>query len=413
MFNKIAIIGGGAAGFFAALNIGKDNEVHIFEKSSELLSKVKISGGGRCNVTNSNLLTDNLQEYYPRGYKELRQAFTKFNNKDTIEWFRGKGIKLKTESDGRIFPESNNSETIINCFLNEANSGNIKIHKGFNVIRITKNGGFNIIFKDMEEPFNCSKVILSTGGIGSARVCKYISDWGHKINPPVPSLFSFDSYYSNLIGLEGISLKFIRISLLKRDNKFLSRNFSAEGGFLITHKGISGPAVLKLSSYAARELHDNNYKFIARINFIMISDLDFEISFIRDISPSGLISSHSQFGIPLRLWKRICEIAVIGDKLKWQEISKKKIQSLKNTLENYPLFITAKTTNKEEFVTCGGVSLKEIDFNTMESKLIPGLYFAGEILDIDGITGGYNFQSAWTTAYIAARAISKVSNGIN
>jgi hypothetical protein len=406
MINKIAIIGGGAAGFFAALNIGKNNEVHIFEKSSELLTKVRISGGGRCNVSNSNLDMENLREYYPRGYKELRQAFSIFGNKDTIDWFRQRGVKLKTEADGRIFPESNNSETIINCFVNGADSENIKIHKGYNVIRISKNGSFQIHFKDREESFACDKIILSTGSVSSARGCKFLTDLGHKIIQPVPSLFSFDSYYSNLIGLEGISLKNVRISLLKKDNKFLSGNYSAEGAFLITHKGISGPAVLKLSSYAARELHDNNYKFIARINFIMISDLDFEISFIRDISPSGYIASHSHFGIPVRLWKRICEIAAIGDKLKWQEISKKKIQILKNTLENYPLFITAKTTNKEEFVNCGGVSLKEIDFNTMESKLIPGLYFTGEILDIDGITGGYNFQSAWTTAYIAAKAVS-------
>lgn len=405
MKNKIAIIGGGAAGFFTALNIRNENEIHIYEKSSDLLSKVRISGGGRCNVTNSNLDLTNLKEYYPRGFKELRQAFTVFDNKDTIEWFNHYGIHLKTESDGRVFPESNNSATIIDCLLIEAKNKNVNIHTGYKVTNITKKDNFKIFFSDNQQQSEFTKVIVATGGTGSATGYKFLTESGHKIIPSVPSLFAFDSYYSNLIGLEGISLKKVRISLLKKDNKYLKNNYSAEGGFLITHRGISGPAVLKLSSYAARELNSNNYKFIARINFILISDFDFEISFIKDISPSGYITSRSQFGLPQRLWKRICEISGIDDKMKWQALSKKKIHVLKSTLENYPLFITEKTTNKEEFVICGGVCLKEIDFNTMESKLVPGLHFTGEILDIDGITGGYNFQSAWTTAYIAAKAI--------
>lgn len=402
---KIAIIGGGAAGFFTALNISNENEVHIFEKSSELLTKVSISGGGRCNITNSDFDLTNLQEYYPRGYKELRQAFSAFNNKSTINWFKERGINLKTESDGRMFPESNDSKTIVNCFLEEARNKNIFIHKGFKAVQIKKNGKFLISFQEQNENFYSDKVIVAPGGVNSTKGYNFLQQTGHKIIPPVPSLYAFDSYYSNLIDLEGISLKKVKISLTKRDNKFLKNKYSAEGGFLITHRGISGPAVLKLSSYAARELNVNNYKFVARINFIQISDIDFEISFIRDISPSRIISSQPLFGLPLRLWKRICEISGISEKLIWQALSKKKINLLKNTLENHPLFITDKTTNKEEFVTCGGVSLSEIDFRTMESKLIPGLYFAGEILDIDGITGGYNFQSAWTTGYIAAKAI--------
>jgi predicted Rossmann fold flavoprotein len=405
MQNKIAIIGGGASGFFTALNISKENEVHIFEKSPELLTKVSISGGGRCNVTNSNFDLTNLQEYYPRGYKELRQAFSIFNNKSTFNWFKERGVNLKTEPDGRAFPESNNSKTIVNCFLEEAKNKNIFIHNGFKAVRIKKNGMFIINFQEQNENLYFDKVIVATGGISSTKGFNFLQQTGHKIIPPVPSLFAFDSYYSNLNDLEGISIKKVRISLLKRDNYFLKNNYSAEGGFLITHRGISGPAILKLSSYAARELNLNDYKFVARINFILISGIDFEISFIRDISPSKIISSQPLFGLPLRLWKRICEVSGISEKLNWQALSKKKIHLLKSTLENHPLFITDKTTNKEEFVTCGGVSLKEIDFNTMESKLIPGLHFTGEILDIDGITGGYNFQSAWTTGYIAAKAI--------
>ncbi|MBN1633686.1 MAG: NAD(P)/FAD-dependent oxidoreductase [Ignavibacteria bacterium] len=402
---KVAIIGGGAAGFFAALNISNENEIHIFEKSSELLSKVSISGGGRCNVTNSDFDLANLKEYYPRGNKELRQAFSVFDNTSIFKWFKDRGVHLRTESDCRVFPESDSSAEIINCFLKEANDKNVNIHNGFKVVRINKNDKFKIIFQEKNEDFYCDKIIVATGGISSSKGYNFLQQTGHKIIPPVPSLFAFDSYYSNLIDLEGISLKKVKISVLKRDNYFLKNNYSAEGGFLITHNGISGPAVLRLSSYAARELNMNDYKFVARINFILISDIDFEISFIRDISPSKIISSQSLFGLPLRLWKRICEISGIDTKLKWNDISKKKIHLLKNTLENHPLFITDKTTNKEEFVTCGGVSLKEIDFSTMESKLVPGLYFAGEVLDIDGITGGYNFQSAWTTGYIAAKAI--------
>lgn len=407
--NTIAVIGGGAAGFFAAINTAHANEhsrAVIFEKSGKVLAKVKISGGGRCNVTNhcfdNNLLTDS----YPRGNKELRNVFARFAVKDTIEWFEKKNVKLKTEPDGRMFPVTDNSQTIINCLLNESANGDIEIRKGFEVLHTeTKPGdGFIIHFKNGES-FSCNSLIVTAGGSPHLKNYDWIKQLGHTIVAPVPSLFTFNVPGSPLKGLEGISVPDVEISLGGSKLRCL-------GPLLITHWGISGPAVLKLSAFAARYLNEVNYNekvFVNWMPHLKEEKIKMDLLLYKKDQASKKVISNSIFGLPQRLWERFCELSVIGDKENFADLSKQKLSLLVSAINNTSLAMSGKTTFKEEFVTCGGVALNEINFQTMESKKVKGLFFAGEVLDIDGITGGFNFQAAWSTGFLAGISAAKAA----
>jgi hypothetical protein len=376
-----------------------DCHVTILEKTEKLLTKVKVSGGGRCNLTNACFDVKELIKNYPRGNKELQSVFYKFGPSDTIEWFESKSAKLKTEKDNRIFPESDNSETIINCFLRLAEEYKIEIIKEYSVKEIKKTENGFTVNPESKFAITFDKLIIAAGGNSRKEFYRMFEELGHTIIPPVPSLFTFNLENHPLKGLEGISLEKVKIKI--RDTKYFQ-----EGPFLITHWGFSGPAVLKLSAFGARLINELNYNFNVEINWLPdVKDIMKSLTSIKSISLNKVISSASQFYLPLRLWKRLVELAGINEESKWTETSKEKLQTLGKILTENAYHIEGKTTFKEEFVTAGGINLKEIDFKTMESKVCKGLYFTGEVLDIDGITGGFNFQSAWSTAYIAAHSV--------
>jgi predicted Rossmann fold flavoprotein len=398
---NIAIIGGGAAGFFAAINCAANfphHSVFIFEKSNKALSKVRVSGGGRCNVTHACFDNPRLVEFYPRGSKELRNAFSRFSTKDTVEWFESRGVKLKIEDDGRMFPVSDNSETIIECLWNEAIKYNVTLNFNSGIISIRKNekNKFELHFQSDEKIF-CDRVIITTGGSPNKKSYDLISELGHTIIPPVPSLFTFNISNSPLKGLEGISVQSVNI-------KMEGSKLESTGPVLITHWGISGPAVLRLSALASRWLFENNYSTSCFINWFPEMKEDqvrLEFKSIKENSSVKKVTSNNYRGLPLRLWDRICKLSGIEVADKWGDISNSKINKLIQNCSKMNLTMKGKTTFKEEFVTCGGVHLKEVNMQTMESKKVKGIYFAGEVLDIDGITGGFNFQSAWTTGFLA------------
>jgi predicted Rossmann fold flavoprotein len=398
---NIAVIGGGAAGFFAAVNCAAKyprHTVSIFEKSNKILSKVRVSGGGRCNVTHSCFDNARLIEFYPRGKKELRNAFSRFNTTDTVNWFESRGVKLKTEDDGRMFPTTDNSETIINCLLNEAAKLNVRIKLNYALQQIVKtdSGKFELRFQNGEHIF-FDRVIITTGGSPNSSSYDWLSDLGHTIIPPVPSLFTFNIPGSPLKGLEGISSQSV---IVKLDGSKLE----STGPLLITHWGISGPAVLRLSAFAARWLNEINYSTICYLNWIpemneeKIRD---ELFSLKENYPNKKLTSISFHRLPSRLWQRLCKLSEVDENNKCSEINKSKLNKLVQNCCHMLLQIKGKTTFKEEFVTCGGVSLKDVNMQTMESAKVKGLYFGGEVLDIDGVTGGFNFQSAWTTGYLA------------
>jgi len=400
---KVAVIGGGAAGFFAAIHaaIGK-SDVVVLEKSSKVLAKVKVSGGGRCNVTNG--CTDNsiLLKNYPRGYRELAGPFSRFSTGDTFRWFGDRGVKLKTESDGRVFPVSDNSQTIIDCLVTAANKSGVKVLTHHTVTGITKNeNNFTVLVNGSSIEFD--KIIITTGGSSKAEFYEFINKLGHKIIHPVPSLFTFNVFQNTFKELMGVSVSHVIIKI--KDSKYES-----DGPLLFTHWGLSGPAVLKLSSEAAFLLHEKKYQFDVLVNFLPHSGEDE----IRDIfeneirgNPAKKIFNYRLDGIPARLWMKLCSMSGIQEEMKWGDISKKSKNRLISLLIASEIKIGGKTTFKEEFVTCGGVDLREVDMKTMESKVVPGLYFAGEVLNIDALTGGFNFQAAWTTGYLAGISASK------
>lgn len=400
----ICIIGGGAAGFFAAINCAEQNpgySVYIFEKSNKILSKVRVSGGGRCNVTNGNFDVTRLEEYYPRGNRELRNAFSRFSKNDTVQWFESRGVKLKTEPDGRMFPVTDNSETIINCLLNEAEKYNVNVRLNSPVKRVTRSGArFELHFLNGEKIF-ADKIIITVGGSPVETSYDWIKELGHTIVPPVPSLFTFNIPSSPLKGLEGISSQSATIRLQ-------GFKYESTGPLLITHWGISGPAVLRLSAFAARWLNENNYSTNCFINWTSNYTEDAireELTMLKADYGNRKIYSFPFHEKTTRLWQRLCLLSGIGEDENWADAGKNKLARLSENISRMPLTIKGKTTFKEEFVTCGGVSLKEVEMKTMESKKVPGLFFAGELLDIDGITGGFNFQAAWTTGFLAAMNI--------
>ncbi len=407
---SLIVIGGGAAGFFCAINAAKNNNkltVILIEKSNKLLSKVKISGGGRCNVTHSCFNIVELSKKYPRGENFLKKAFHWFNVTHTIEWFKTVGVELKTESDGRMFPSSNTSETIINCLLNEANKYGVKILLNTDITNILKlENLFELNFKNTSEKLFADFVCIACGGFPKLEQFKWLTQLGHSIETPIPSLFTFNIPNHSITKLMGISVDEVSA-------KIIGTKFQSKGPILITHWGLSGPAVLKLSAFAARELASKNYQFEININWLNLynaQNLKDEFIIIRTQYSTQKMYNKNPFKLPNRLWNYLLDFSEISNEIRWCDLTSINQNKLIHNLISQNFKINGKTTFKEEFVTCGGINLNEIDVNTMQSKLIPNLFFAGEILNIDGITGGFNFQNAWTTGWIAAKTIQKLSN---
>ncbi len=402
---KIAIIGGGAAGFFAAI-AAKENhpqaQVILFEKTQKLLSKVRISGGGRCNVTTGCTAIKALVEAYPRGGRALKKAFKVFHPKHTMQWFESRGVALVTEADNRVFPVSNTSQTIIDCLIKETQKLHIVIQtgKGVQAIVATTGDRLRLEFSDTDtSPQTFDKVIVATGGSPKRSGLAWLETLGHHIENPVPSLFTFNMPDEAITELMGVVAPQALVSIQ-------STKLKADGPLLVTHWGMSGPAILKLSAFGARILNEQNYQFNTQVNWVNTPNQDHIISSLKDIAaqhPNKLLSSIKAYDLPQRLWLYLLQRSDLPATKKWSELGKKGIHKLTTTLSNDVYRVQGKTTFKEEFVTCGGLSLDSIDMTTMQSRTCKNLYFAGEIMDIDGITGGYNFQAAWTTGFIAGR----------
>lgn len=398
----LIVIGGGAAGIFNAINVSTlfpEKKVLVIEKSNKLLAKVKISGGGRCNVTHACFDPKELIRFYPRGARELLSVFSRFSPLETAMWFAERGVKLKTEEDGRMFPITDSSQTIIDCLLKEAEKNNVNIWQNCEVKNIApQEKGFVLKLSDGQE-ISCHKLMIATGGHPKLEQYKWIEKLGHSIVPPVPSLFTFNLIKNPITELMGVSVKKARV-------KLLPLKLEEEGSLLITHWGFSGPVILKLSAFAARELHTIDYKYEVMINWLpQFNELELKNYFENQRLNFGnhKLINRQGFELPSRLWSFLLYKSGIDENKRWADVSNKEINKLIETILRDRYAANGKTTFKEEFVTCGGVSLKEIDFKTMQSKLVNDLYFAGEILNIDGVTGGFNFQAAWATAYVAAQ----------
>ena len=401
---KVAIVGGGAAGFFAAFSVKDhhpESQVTIFEKSDKLLSKVKISGGGRCNVTHACFQVSQLSKFYPRGAKQLKKAFSIFQPKDTVTWFRARGIDLKTESDGRMFPVTDDSQTIIDCFLHEAQIKKIQIVKQSRVNELyPEKSGFSLVFNESKEHFD--KVIIASGGSPKAQGFEWLKNIGHAIINPIPSLFTFNMPEEPVKDLMGLVVE-------NATARIQGTKLQYTGPILITHWGMSGPAILKLSAWGARLLYDHNYKFNVQMNWLSVkseNEVHDMINAKMDRIRKKKMANANPFGLPNRMWLFLLEKVQINSDSPWMELSKKNRNKLVNVLLNDVYAVSGKTTFKEEFVTCGGISLLDVDMKSMQSRICSDLYFAGEVLDIDGITGGFNFQAAWTTGYIAGKLIN-------
>ena len=397
----IIIVGGGAAGFFSAINIVEKNpklKVAILERGKDVLTKVRISGGGRCNVTHACFEPNLLTKFYPRGEKELRGPFFQFCPSETIEWFNDHGVTLKTEADGRMFPVSNNSQTIIDCFLSMSNKLGIKIITSQSVQSIFKTDDFWKI-DTQNQQFLSEKLVLATGS--NPKMWEILHNFGHTIISPVPSLFTFNIKDSRIKDLPGISAI---VSVQIKDTKL-----ATTGPLLITHWGVSGPAILKLSAWGARILHEKNYEFTIIINWLHQILPDESMTHLKKIKiehAKKAVSKKAFFDLPNRLWERLVACSQIDETIKWADISKLQLQKLNQNLTSSEFLVNGKSTFKDEFVTAGGIDLKQINFKTMQSKLHKNLYFAGEIINIDAVTGGFNFQNAWTNGFILAENIT-------
>lgn len=398
--STVVVIGGGAAGFFGAIKIKEENpslHVILLEKSAQVLSKVRISGGGRCNVTHACFDPIKLTQNYPRGSKELKSAFMRFQPQDTIQWYKARNVELKTEKDGRMFPITDSSETIIQCLTTSAKKAAVDIRLEMSVDAIEQlPSSFRVHIHD-QSPIECKKILIASGS--NRKIFDLLKALGHTIEPLLPSLFTFNVPTSKLTELSGIAVEQAEVSIV---------NLKQKGPLLITHFGFSGPAVLKLSAFGAKELAQCGYKADLTINWL--PDMTFEeiqktVETYRQDHTAKKLSSLCPFSFPKSLWKKFLEMAEIDPDTIYGHISKKETIRLIERLRKDRYQVDGKTTHKEEFVTCGGVKLSEVDFKTMESRKVPGLYFAGEVLDIDGITGGFNFQNAWTTSWIAGQSI--------
>ena len=408
---KVIVIGGGAAGFFCAIQIAElhpEWEINILEKSNKLLSKVKVSGGGRCNVTHACPEVEVLLKKYPRGTRFLKKAFYQFATKNTIQWFAKNGVTLHTEKDGRMFPTTNNSETIIDCFLQKVHQYQIKVLTGHEVVNVEKlhqekDNSFVITLANQNK-ITADALCMATGGMLKSDKFTWLTLLGHTIVEPVPSLFTFNVADKNITTLMGVAV----------DNAIIQwkgNKISEQGPLLITHWGISGPAAIKLSAWCARELANDNYEGAILINWTPEyneSTLKMEWINLRMDLGRREMGSKNPFNLPQRLWQYFLQEAGIIFTTKWADLKSTQQQLLIQSLTKTTLQVKGKTTFKEEFVTCGGVELSEIDANTMESKLVSGLHFAGEMMDVDGITGGFNFQHAWTSGWIAAQHIAQL-----
>ena len=396
----IIIVGGGAAGFFSAINIVEKNpklKVAILERGNEVLQKVRISGGGRCNVTHACFEPNELVKFYPRGEKELRGPFYQFCSGDTIEWFEKHGVELKIEADGRMFPVSNSSQTIIDCFLLATQKLGIAVLTAQSVQSIFKQETHWKI-ETQTENYITEKLILATGS--NPKIWEMLQNYGHAVVSPVPSLFTFNIKDSRIKELPGVAT---HATVKVKDTKL-----SSSGPLLITHWGMSGPAILKLSAWGARILYDKNYQFTIFVNWLNDAEkeqLEKKLKDLKQEHAKKAVSKKSPFELTNRLWESLVLASGIESETKWADLSKIQLTNLVNQLINGTFQVNGKSTFKEEFVTAGGIDLKEINFKTMESKLHKNLYFAGEIVNIDAITGGFNFQNAWTSGFIVANSI--------
>ena len=421
MFDVI-VIGGGAAGFYTAIHIAEAKphlKIAILERGKDVLGKVKVSGGGRCNVTHAEFDPRELTKNYPRGEKELIGPFHTYCSGDTIAFFEERGITLKIESDGRMFPESDSSQTIIDCFLNETNRLGVKILKHSAVSKIEKKEdkeGFKIT--TIKHSYECEKLVVATGS--NPKVWKLLENMGHTIVPAVPSLFTFNCKDQRIAGIPGVStlaqvevfqnqVYNSKVTTRLKSKKSKLPILTSDGPLLITHWGLSGPAILKLSAWGARLLNDMHYKFRIRVNWL--PDYNFEglmglFLEIKEVEAKKTVLRTKALEVPRRLWTNLVRASGIDETDKWADVTKNQLEKLAHQLVECELKIDGKSTFKEEFVTAGGIDLKEVNFKTYESKKLPGMYFAGEVINVDAITGGFNFQNAWTGGYIAAQAVA-------
>ncbi|MES2332382.1 MAG: NAD(P)/FAD-dependent oxidoreductase [Bacteroidota bacterium] len=410
MGKQLVVIGGGAAGFFCAVNAARMDpslQVTIIERSNKLLSKVKVSGGGRCNTTHACFEIPELAKKYPRGQNFLKKAFHWFNTNDTIAWFAERGVQLKTENDGRMFPVTDDSQTIINCLLKEADKYKVEIRLQSEVIAVSPVvGGFELTTTN-HKPQTTNYLCIASGGYPKSSMFDWLRKTGHTIEAPVPSLFTFNMPGNTITALMGVSVE-------KAAVKVMGTKLAEEGPLLITHWGMSGPVILRLSAWGARQLADMNYHFTILVNWLpdyREQDLRSDWQSFRDEYAAQKTGSKNPFGLPSRLWVHLLSESGINPDTRWAEMPAKEQNKLIKNITAQEFAVKGKTTFKEEFVTCGGIKINEIDPNTMQSRLQPGIFFAGEVMDIDGITGGFNFQNAWTSGWIAAKAIAGSSAG--
>lgn len=396
----VIIVGGGAAGFFAAINIAEQHpelKIAILERGKDVLTKVKVSGGGRCNVSHAEFIPQELVLNYPRGEKELLGPFHTFMTGDTMAWFEERGVALKIEEDGRIFPASNSSQTIIDCFLNTAKKNKVSILKNQSVVTIkSKENTWEV--KTKEANFLCEKLIIATGS--NPKIWKLLESIGHSVSSPVPSLFTFNITDNRIKDIPGVVIESVEVNVV-------GSHLSSTGPLLITHWGMSAPAILKLSAFGAIELAKSNYRFKISINFIgkKLKACLAQLKLLKQELSKKTIFKFTQFNLPKRMWQQLVLASHINTETRWADLNKEQLGVLANQLTNAVFEVNGKSTFKEEFVTAGGVNLKEINFKTYESRLHKNLYFAGEVLNIDAITGGFNFQNAWTGAYIVSKNI--------
>ena len=429
MTQRIGIVGGGAAGFFAALacaDVNRDAEIFILEKTAHFLAKVKISGGGRCNVTHACFNEREFTTRYPRGERELIAPFQQFSASDTVAWFAANGVALKTEADGRMFPVSDSSQTIIDCLLGRARAAGVRLIPNCGVERVVKkpDGGFTLTLSngagaihevgahgvtrpttasgDEPETLACDQLLLAIGGCRTPALGQLAVSLGHTLEPPVPSLFTFHVNTPWLRELAGVSVETVEVSV--PETKLRER-----GALLATHWGLSGPAALRLSAWGARVLSERNYQFPLHVNWLPhlnAEKLAKEFQSRRQYSGARLVVNVPLIPLTARLWEQLVLASGIPRDMRWSALSGAAQHKLIQQLLRSEFPVTGKSLNKDEFVTCGGVRLREVNFKTMESRVCPGLFFAGEVLDLDGITGGFNFQAAWTTGWIAGRAMA-------
>ncbi|HOX55868.1 MAG TPA: NAD(P)/FAD-dependent oxidoreductase [Candidatus Paceibacterota bacterium] len=405
----VAVAGGGAAGFFAAITCAEATpglEVVLLERGPRFLSKVRISGGGRCNVTHACFDPREFAAHYPRGGQALIAPFKTFQASDTVGWFEARGVQLKTEQDGRMFPATDTSQTILDCLVGAARATGVKLIANCGVERVARGseGGFELQLSD-GSTLNCARLLLATGGCRVPALGQLAVSLGHTLEPPVPSLFTFHLETPWIRELAGVSVEAVEASVP-------GTGLRARGALLLTHWGVSGPAILRLSAWGARELHDCGYRFPLRVNWLPhlpAEALAGGLQSRRNAQPARLVVNAPIAPLSARLWERLVRAAGIPGDTRWADLSRTARHALVQQLQRTELAVAGKSLNQDEFVTCGGVRLGEVNFKTMESRLCPGLHLAGELLDIDGLTGGFNFQAAWTTGWLAGQALASPS----